>query len=128
MPKGAGFSRRLRGVQDQPGPENVERTDGVGVLGQAAPHAAELGLAGAVLRAAMPTRRASAGGVAGVDCDQLSVGALSLTREDSQEHPQPASRIARFSPAFCATFRPGWSSVPDAERDMLPIRYSREGT
>ena len=29
--------------------------------------------------------------------------------------PQPASRIARLSPAFCATVRPGASMVPLAE-------------
>src|SRR5215218_10966842 len=38
--------------------------------------------------------------------------------------PQPASRIARLSPAFCATVRPGASMVPLAEAVMLATRRS----
>jgi hypothetical protein len=36
--------------------------------------------------------------------------------------PQPASRIDRLSPAFCATRVPGVCAVPRAERHMLLIR------
>ena len=38
--------------------------------------------------------------------------------------PQPASRMLRFKPDFCATLRPGRSTVPEALRVMLVIRRS----
>ena len=35
--------------------------------------------------------------------------------------PGAVSKIARFSPAFCLTFSPGFSTVPLAEAVMLVI-------
>jgi hypothetical protein len=67
MPEGTGFSRRLRDVQDQPGPENVERADLVGMPEVAAPLTAELGLSDPVLPCAVPALGARAGGVAGFE-------------------------------------------------------------
>lgn len=46
-------------------------------------------------------------------------GALSSIRATSM--PQPLREISRFSPAFWATFLPGTSTVPLAERVMLLI-------
>jgi len=37
-------------------------------------------------------------------------GAFSSSRRTSKPHPE--ARIPRFSPAFCRTFRPGFSWVP----------------
>src|SRR5664280_2779810 len=43
--------------------------------------------------------------------------------------PQPDLRMPRLSPAFCATFLPGFSMAPRAQRVMpLTLRFSRRIT
>src|SRR5437588_12770751 len=49
-------------------------------------------------------------------------GALYATIE--MRPPHEAARISRLSPAFCATWEPGSSRVPLAERTMLAILRS----
>ena len=46
-------------------------------------------------------------------------GAFCSSRRTSSPHPDP--RILPFSPAFCRTFRPGFSRVPFADRVMFVI-------
>src|SRR5215469_4758382 len=45
-----------------------------------------------------------------------------LARSTLRNTPHPASRIDRFRPVLAATLVPGTSSVPVAERVILPIR------
>src|SRR5664280_2939656 len=50
-------------------------------------------------------------------------GAFCSSRPTSR--PQPDLRMPRLSPAFCATFLPGFSTVPRADRVMLlTLRFS----
>jgi hypothetical protein len=49
-------------------------------------------------------------------------GALASRRLTSK--PQPDRMISRFSPALAATFRPGWPTVPFADRAVPWIRRS----
>ncbi|MEN3609269.1 hypothetical protein AAH979_06955 [Plantactinospora sp. ZYX-F-223] len=120
-PEGVSFSGRSRGQQDQPGPVYVRRADHVGVVGETARYADEFGLGDAVVPRAVPACGAGAGGVARIDPYGDTSGAFSLGVQYVEEHPQPASRIERFNPAFWATLRPGLSIVPFADRVMFLI-------
>src|ERR1035437_1698296 len=54
-------------------------------------------------------------------------GAFCPSRPTSR--PQPDLRMPRLSPAFCATFLPGFCTVPAAERVIpLTLRFSRRIT
>ena len=80
--------------------------------------APEDGLALARLRVHLPACRASLARERGVDRSR-SAGSFLLQTVDQQAPPE--RRMPRFSPAFCRTFRPGFSCVPLADLVMFLI-------
>src|SRR5689334_23559047 len=90
----------------------------VRVAGEAAGGTDETGLALARFLVDPPAGTAPQAGVRGrMSCTRP--GALFSVR--SRSRPQPWARMARLRPAFCATFRPGFSVVPRAEAVMLTM-------
>ena len=93
----------------------------ISVERDSAGEAGEDRLALAVARRDIPTSAASLRGVRGGDFldSARSLGFQCLTSK-----PQPDRMISRFSPALAATFRPGWPTVPFADRAVPWIRRS----
>ena len=124
---GSLFSRRVRCVKGQSGPEDVACGVFVGLCRVPARVADEFRLTDAVLPCREPTGFTAIGGVPGVD---LYPGASSVFRFGAQnrdELAQPASLMLRLSPVLAAArfgnHRPGRSGVGTglARRIMLAI-------